>query len=214
MGTEVAVGLVMAAVAAAGSYISQSNQAEAQRRQLEYQAAVNRNNAVMAQQQAQQERQKGQIVQENIDRERAQIRRDFERQQGKNVSLLAGGNVDLTSGSALGALEGNVDIFAADIEWNRQQHALAGWEANEKARQLEFQADGYGSQGSFMDSTASSLGPSLLTAGMAGLSSGMSAYSMAGGVFGGGTPKGKGVVPDGKPVGGGVWGSQRVKDNY
>ena len=98
-------------------------------------------------------------------------------------SLLASGNLDLGSGSALDLLTGNANLFADDMAVNRYNRAMAGWEAGEAAKQQEYMARQYDSQASYLKKTSGSVGRSLLTGIVKGSVSGLGAYSMAGGQF-------------------------------
>ncbi len=170
MGVEVAIGIGLGALSAVGNYVSQSAQAASQKSQLEYQAAVAQNEANL-------ERQKGIVEQENLDREERAMREDFAAQQGHNLNMLSAGNLDITSGSASDVLEGNIGKFANDLAWQKYQQDVSQWETDQRAKSLE-------GQSSYLHSTASQLGPSLLGSAMAGVSAGLSGYSMAGGTFG------------------------------
>lgn len=170
MGVEVAVGIGLGVLSAAGNYMSQSAQAASQKSQLEYQAAVAQNEANL-------ERQKGLVEQENLDREERAMREEFAEQQGYNINMLSAGNLDITSGSASDVLEGNIGKFANDIAWQKYQQEVSQWETDQRIKSLE-------GQSSYLHNTASQLGPSLLSSAMTGVSAGLSGYKMAGGTFG------------------------------
>jgi hypothetical protein len=183
----------MAVAAAASSFMSSQSQAAQQKYQAnvaEHEAQVADQNALAVRRQADVELQRGQIEQEKIDRERDALRRQYEAEAGRNRSLLASGNVDISSGSAFDSLMGNAVLFSGDLAANRYNRAVAGWEAGERSRRLLYQADLYANQGeasrtqsSWLKKTAGNLGTSLLTAGIDGLRAGASSYSMAGGKF-------------------------------
>ena len=177
MGSAAALALTVGGLTAAGSLASSQTQAAQQRAQsdaLQAQSSV-------ARQQAAQQRQKGEIEAQEYDRQRSMLRRQFEETQGKNRSLLAAGNVDMSSGSALDVSLGNINRFAADVGENRYQQALSRWGSEQQAKSLDWQAGLYDAQSSYLNKTAGNLGTSLLTAGLSGLTSGLGVYTMAGG---------------------------------
>lgn len=209
MGSAATLALAVGGLSAAGSLASSQTQAAQQRAQanaLEAQANASR-------QQAEIQRQKGEIEAQNYDSRKSQLRRQFEETQGQNRSLLAAGNVDMGSGSALDVSLGNIERFAADVGENAYQKALSLWGSEQQAKNLDFQANMYDAQSSYLNKTAGNLGTSLLTAGLSGLTSGLGVYSMAGGklsgLFGGsggtatGIPTGvRGLAADIAGVGG------------
>ena len=169
--------LVAGGLTAAGSLASSQTQAAQQRAQanaLQAQANASR-------QQADIQRQKGEIEAQGYDRQREQLRRQFRETQGRDRSLLAAGNVDMGSGSALDVSLGNIDRFAADVGENAYQKALARWDAEQQAKTLDFRADTYDARSSYLNRAANNIGASLLTAGLSGLNSGLRFYRMAGG---------------------------------
>ena len=165
------------AIAAASSYAQSRQQAS----QAKYQSAVASANAQAARQQAFVESEKGRINAENYDREREELRRNYESTQGSNVAGMGAMGVDITSGSALDVLTGNARLFSADVGTNRYQKAVAQWEANEAVKQQNYQADQYDAQASYLSNSASSIGQSLFTAGLAGLGAGLSTFGASGG---------------------------------
>lgn len=187
MGTELIIGIASGVFSAAQSVIS----SEATRASQEYQAQVYAANAEALRTQAELTRQQGEIAQAEIDDEKTQLRRDYNTLQGQNTSLLAAGNVVLESGSALDTVMGNAELFSQDIGDNRYNYALAGWEAENSARQIEYEADVADAQASWLENTAGSLGMSLLTGALTGGVTGLSSYMMAGGSFGTSATTGK-----------------------
>lgn len=181
MGVEVAVAIGMGVMAAAQSFMS----SEAQRAQSKYEAKVAASNAEAMRQQADLTRKQTEAAQRAKDREREQLRMDYETVSGSNRSLLAASGVDLGSGSASDVLIGNAGRFASDVGENRLQRAWIGWSGDREADLQDWQGDVYASQSSYLKRTAGSMGTSLLTAGMKGVMTGLTAYSMAGGAFGG-----------------------------
>lgn len=177
MGSALTIGLAMGGLSTATSLLG----AENARRQQLAQASAMRDQAAMTRQQAELAAQKGRLEAEDIDRRKSVLRREFENVQGRNRSLLAAGNVDMGSGSALDVSLGNMDNFAADWGENQYQKLLKEWETNQNVKSLNRQAEVYDAQGSHLKSSAGNLGTSLLTAGISGLISGLGGYSMAGG---------------------------------
>lgn len=181
----IAIPIAMAAASAASSYMG----SEQQRAGQKYQAAVAAGNASAMREQANLTRQKGAIAQTAIDRERDELHRGYEDAAGANRSMLAASNVDLTSGSASDLLTGNANLFADDVAVNRYNRAMVGWNAEETAKQQDWQGDVYDSQASYLKKTSGSLGMSLLTAGMKGAMTFMAAYGAMGlGAGAGSTP--------------------------
>ena len=178
MGSAAVLGLTMGALSAAGSLASSGAQAAQQKAQ----AGALRSQAALT-------AEKGRIEAENFDRQKSALRREYEDIQGRNRSLLAAGNVDMSSGSALSTSLGNVERFAADVGENAYQKALSLWSSEQQAKALDWQAHVYDAQGSYLKKSAGNLGTSLLTAGLSGLTSGLGTYTMAGGslssLFGG-----------------------------
>ena len=185
MGSAALLGLTIGGLTAAGSLASSQAQAAQQKAQADALQAQ----SSAARQQADMQRRKGEIEAQEYDRQRSLLRRQFEETQGRNRSLLAAGNVDMSSGSALNVSMGNIERFASDVGENSYQKALTLWSSEQQAKNLEYQANVYDAQGSYLKKSAGNLGTSLLTAGLSGLTSGLGAYTMAGGslsnLFGG-----------------------------
>ena len=137
----------------------QAAQQKAQGQALQAQANVTRQQAAIT-------AEKGRIEAENFDRQKSALRREYEDIQGRNRSLLAAGNVDMGSGSALSTSIGNMERFAADVGENAYQKALKEWETAQEVKNLTYQADMYDAQGSFLKKSAGNLGASLLSAGL------------------------------------------------
>lgn len=178
MGSAMSIGLIMGGLNAAGSLLQASRQnaeLNAQAANAEQQA---RNYELMAKETAD----KGRVEAAQIDAQKSRLRRAYNETQGRNRSLLAAGNVDMTSGSAADSESGNVEMFAADMGDNAYNRILKEWEtANNKAR-LEASAGAYHDQASSLRSQASgSWLPSLLNTAISGASGFASGYSLAGG---------------------------------
>jgi hypothetical protein len=165
--------IFIALVAALGTF----QQLEAKRRQQEYESDVMRANALAKEQQAEIIRRKGELDRRAIDREKMAAKAKYRRQAGMNISML--NNVDISSGSPLAMLEGNLNRFADDMGELEYKKDLTKWEA-ERAYDVKLW-DVLSSQSSFLKQTAGSTGQSLLIAGLTGTASGLSAHSMIGG---------------------------------
>lgn len=184
------------------SALSSLSQARQQNRQAKYQQAQLEANAAAARNQAKITAEKGRIEAENLDRERSALRREYADVQAGNVANLGALGVDMSSGSAAASLEGNANRFAADYGANRYQKAVGEWETRENVKARQASAQNYENAASWYGSTVKNLGQSLLTAGISGLVSGISAYSLAGGFGGGGdvAQAGKGFVSGSQSV--------------
>lgn len=180
MGWSAAAAIGAALISGYSSY----QQTQASNAQAEYQAQVARANAEALRNQAEQERLAGIAEQEAIQLQKEKITRQYQEQKGKNVSLLAASGADLSSGSAADLLSGNAALYAQDVAENTYTAKLADWENRYKRQTLEWQADVQDSNASYLMSTRSSVGNSLLTSTLKGLGTGMSTYAM----FGGGNP--------------------------
>jgi len=192
------------AVMSAGQAFMQSEQQRAQQQAqanaANSQAQAAANNAIAMQQQADMELQKGEVEKRRIDMERDKVSRSYQAQAAANRSLLASGNVDLTSGSAADSLLGNAMLFGEDMAANRYNFALADWQANENARQARWQGDvynaqsqGYAQQASWLSKSAGGIGNSLLSAGIAGVSS-FAGGALMGGLGGLGSSAGSSLM--------------------
>lgn len=175
------IGLAMGGLSALSTFTSSMEQGAKQRAQADAMEAQ----AAQMYSQAQVEAQKGRIEAETIDRQKSKLRREFEEQQGANRAMLGAGNVDMTSGSALNVSMGNINNFAQDMGENYYQKLLKQWETNQNVKTMNWQADQYDANSSYLNRTADNFGSSLLKAVIGGTASGMGAYSMAGGTFGG-----------------------------
>ena len=162
MGMWAAIGT--AALATVAGVISSENEranANAQADALEAQALTTRRQAEL-------QAQKGELEARNIDRQKAKLRREFEAQQGHNRSLLAAGNIDMSSGSAADVAEGNILHFGQEMGENAYDVALKRWETNEQVKAMNYQADVYDAQSSYIASSAGSFGTSLLKGALQG----------------------------------------------
>lgn len=150
------------AATAALSTVSTIIDSEQQRAQREAQGEAMEAQAVAQRQQAELIQEKGNIEARNIEKQKRQLRREFEQAQGRNRSLLAAGNVDMTSGSALDVSLGNIDRFSVEMGQNAYDVALKKWETAEQVKNANYQADVYEAQGSYLQNSAGSFGTSLL----------------------------------------------------
>lgn len=169
------LGLAMGGASAASSLFSglaanRQNRAHAEAQMVQAQNIRN---------QAEAQREQGELQVHAHDRQRAELTRQFREAQAKNAVSLGMGNVDASSGSALAVADGNASAFASDIgdnAYSRMNLAVANenaWKASmNQAAGLEAQAAVARKQ---------SLFPTLLNATLTGAGSFMSGYGMAGG---------------------------------
>lgn len=186
--------IAAATVSAAATFVSSQQQTSAANAQAEYQAKVAAANAQGLRNQAETEKQAGVIRQQQIEAEKEEAGRKFRMQQGQNVASLAASGVEITSGSAMDLLEGNIDLYSQDIGTNFFQQQLNSWETRNKVRNLQWQASVQDSQASFHRSTIVNSGQSLLTSGLKGLGAGLGTYAAFGGGFGMGGGSGAGAA--------------------
>ena len=171
MGSALTIGLVsggLSALSSLGSGMAQSNQQRQQAKAMEVQAANTRAQAEM-------ERQRGQIEAETIAKQKSRLTKEYQQGQARNRVNLAAGNIDMTSGSALKLQEGNADAYAADVGENEYQRLLKINETNNNFRAMQWQADQFDANASYLKRTAGNLGTNLLTAALAGTASGLTA---------------------------------------
>ena len=180
MGWSAAAAIAATVITATSSYI----QSQAQNRQAEYQSAVARANAEALRNQAEAERLSGIAQKEAVELKRSELTKQYRSQQGSNISLLSASGVDISSSSAQALLTGNALSYASDVGENAYQAQLTQWESDYKRKNLLWQADVQDAQSSYLSSTVSGLGTSLLTAGLAGVGAGLGTYA----AFGGGNP--------------------------
>lgn len=176
LGFGIGLGALGAVSSLAGAEKSRANQL-AQASQLNAQAAA-------AREQARIETEKGRMAAAEADKEKRLLRRQFEDVQAKNRTMLAAGNVDMTSGSALDVSLGNINRFGADMGENAYQRASRLWEARTRGDNLRYQADAYDANSSYLKQTAGNLGTSLLQGAIGGAMGFASGYSLAGGKLG------------------------------
>ena len=179
---------------------------EASRRNAEYQAKVAEANSSAMRAQADITRKQTEIAQQAKSDEQLKLKHEYNEAAGTNTSLLAAGNVDTTSGSALDLLEGNANRFADDMGKMEFDKAMIGWTGRRQEQLQKWQADVYSSQASYLKSTAGSTFGSLLSAGLSGTVSGLSAYGSMGGFkdfmnLGSGTFTKQAVDSAGNPTG-------------
>lgn len=170
--------IVMAIISA----VSAVAQSESNRRQKNYEADVARKNAIAKRQEAELEKKKTANELRLKDKEKNDVRRKYKSAAGINRSMLAAGNVDITSGSAFDMLAGNYNRFADDMGELEYQKEQIRWGGEREYDLLNWEADSYDNRASFLKRSAGTLAGSVLTAGLAGTSS----YISEGGTFGGG----------------------------
>lgn len=176
-------GLVLSVASAAyGAYAQTEQQnaaAQAQARQAQYEGSISAQNANRARADAELEAARSGENLRNLDRQRTEMRRSYEAEQGKNLSLLGASGVDMASGSAFDALSGNADMFSADMGEALRNRQFTQWEGQNKVQNLLHEAEVYDSKATYLSQTKANLGNSLLNAGIAGggaLGAGMFSY--------------------------------------
>jgi hypothetical protein len=161
--------------------ISTFQQMESNRRQQEYEASVANANATAMQQQAELTKKRTEIARQAADREAHKAKRDYYEAAGTNTSLLAAGNVDISSGSALALLEGNANRFADDMGEMEYQKDLDAYVGGYQVATEEWRSDLLTSNASYLEQTAGSVGGSLLMSGVSGISAGFGSKIAFGG---------------------------------
>lgn len=179
------MGAATLALAAGGlSAVSSIASTSQTNRDAKYQAEAAEANARAARNQAKITAEKGRIEAENIERERSALTRAYADMQAGNAASFGALGVDMSSGSAADVFAGNASRYASDVALNSYQKNVAEWETRQNVNAALTNAANYDNQASYYKSTVQGLGSTLLTAGLAGLTSGLGVYSMAGG-FGG-----------------------------
>ena len=179
------MGAATLALAAGGlSAVSSIVSTSQANKDAEYQAQAAEANAQAARNQAKITAEKGRIEAENIDRERSALTRAYADMQAGNAASFGALGVDMSSGSAADVFAGNASRYASDVALNSYHKNVADWETRQNVNAALTNAANYDHQASYYKSTVQGLGSTLLTAGLAGLTSGLGVYSMAGG-FGG-----------------------------
>lgn len=135
------VGVAVAVIGAGISAYSASEQASAQKKQLNYQAKVDANNAKIAEWQRSDALQRGEIEAQNSMRQQAQL-------IGAQRATLAANGTDITQGSSLDLLTSTKFTGAADVNQIQNNAAREAWgftvdAANTRASQnlTEWQAN-------------------------------------------------------------------------
>jgi len=167
----------MAVISAVGS----QQQAQAKAAQDRYNASVAENQAIAYGQEAEIKQRRTEIDQRAIELEKEKARAEFEQERGRNVSMMAAGNVDLSSGSPLAILTGNVNAFQNDMDELDYQRDLIGWSGQREADILKWQAATSLGQSKFIKGQIPSAGQSLFSSALGGVAAGASTYYAAGG---------------------------------
>lgn len=182
LGIGIALSVASAAFSAYSATEQQNAAALAQQRQAQYEASVSAQNANRARADADLAQAQSNENLRNMDRQRTQMRREYDAEQGKNLSMLAASGMDISSGSAFDLLSGNADIFAADMGEALRNRGFAQWEGQNKVAGLQHEAQMHDSKAGFLRSTKTNLGNSLLNAGIAGggaIGSGLFSYGLS-----------------------------------
>lgn len=170
------IGAASSVASTLASGAQQRRQASMARAQAEAAAAQHDAQAKTAEAQAR-------MQQEERDRQRIQMRREHADAQARNRVMLAGGNVDSATGSAVDVALGNANRFAADIGQNRYAAAVDAWSARNTVASLQASAQNQRNAADYYGSAANSMGSTLLLAGLNGLAAGASTYTMLGGTW-------------------------------
>jgi len=141
------VGIGAQTAGAVGATYSAYRKSEGEKLGYEYQSQVARNNAQLAEWQAQDALERGAQTKQGIQLKKVQIR-------GRQEAVMASRNVALDEGSALNILT-DTDLMGARDE------AMAIDNANKEAWALRNQAAGYRSSAGFLQSRADSQSPGL-----------------------------------------------------
>lgn len=120
-----------------------------------------------------------------IDRKKTQLTRQFRDTMGHNRSMLAAGNVDLATGSAMDVQQGNISLYAQDMAENAYDKLLRLWEGDQAYNSYDAEARNLESQASYIKNTAGTIGTSILMGGWEANKAFLKSYSSAGGLFGG-----------------------------
>lgn len=171
------LGLAMGGATALSTLVnglSGVGQQEAQGKAMAAQADVMRNQARM-------QAEAGQVESEALDKQKGELRRQYEDLAGRNRVALGAGNVDMSSGSALKVADGNAARLASDIGETAYARALRQWETQGAVQNSLYQADTLDKQSSYARRTAVNLLPTLIGAGLSGAGSFMTGYSYGGG---------------------------------
>lgn len=169
----------LSALSSVANTAQQNRQARYNQSMMEAQAAAARNQAKIT-------AERGRIEEENLDRERNALTREYADLQAGNVASFGSLGVDMSSGSAMDILTGNAARYASDVGTNRYQKALSQWETRENVKANLTNARNYDAAASWYGNSVKGLGSTLLTAGLSGLTSGIGAYATAGGFGSGG----------------------------
>lgn len=173
----IAYGIAMVVAATAAGYTA-SEQASAQKESYDYQAAVNRNNAITAQRARADALRRGEIEAQKQMLQQSQLRQ-------RQAAQLASNGLDLGTGSA-------VDLLATTDYLGKRDTSTIMSNAAREAWGYNVQASNYTANANLLQSSADNINPAA-TGAMTGvtslLSSAASAY--AGGMFKGGG----GMVP-------------------
>ena len=144
---------------------------------------------------------------DQLAQQRNAITAAYQGQQGANIAGAGAANVDISSGSAAKVLEGNADRYAQDMARSRYAEAIQMWQGESALSMLEAQAKGYDITSSAQRSIANMIDP-------LGNAIGTGLMSFTAGLVGSswGQEKLAGLFNSAGSIG--VFGSQRVADNY
>lgn len=172
----ISLGLAMGGASMASSLLSGVSGASQQRADAQAKQAQAR----QMREQARLAKQQGHVEMEAIDKQRSQLRNEYETMAGQNNVALGSGNVDLSSGSAMRVAEGNAQAFASDTGESAYQKALRRAEVNNNVASMNGQANMLDAQASYQKRTASNLAPTLIGSLLNGAGGFMTGYSFGG----------------------------------
>lgn len=176
---------IMMAVSAASATMSTLSAGAQQRQQAAVAQAQAKAQAAQYDAQAQTVDAQNRVRQEELDRQKSQLRRQYAEQQAQNRILLAGGNVDSATGSAVDVAMGNANRFAADVGQNRYVAAMEAWNATNQRKSLEASAANQRNMADYYDGVRNNVGSTLLLAGLNGTLAAGRTYAAMGGTWDG-----------------------------
>lgn len=178
--------VAMMALSAASAAVNTLSSGAQQRQQAAIAQAQSKAQAAQYDAQAKNVDAQNRVRQEELDRQKVLMRRQYAEEQARNRVLLAGGNVDSATGSAVDVAMGNANRFAADVGQNRYIAAMEAWNADSQRKSLEASAQNHRNMADYYGNIRSNVGSTLLMAGLNGLVAAGSTYVAGGGMWGGG----------------------------
>lgn len=177
MGSAMSIGLALGGLNAASTLLNAGAQSGQLAAQAEAQKAQARNYELQARETAE----RGALEARQIDARKSQLRRQYQDAQSRNRTLLATGNVDMTSGSAMDTARGNAETFSADMGDNAYERIMKIYETDQSVNRLNVAAQNSRKQASALRSQSDNWLPTLLNTAISGTTGFASGYTMAGG---------------------------------